>query len=758
MISSEGEHTFLLTTRTSTYAIDVVAGAVPALRGWGAAYTAAATPAPGEVPYGTYAGVSQGRLRLEGLAQEYAIHGTGDFRRPALRAVDADGFPVAGLSYRTHRISAGKPPLAGLPSLRLEPPGAADTLEIELADAASGLEVVLSYTIIEDYDAVARHVRIRNGGDRPVELERVMSASVDLAGINMGGRRVPPPRAAQTRPGGSRASATRYDVITLTGDWASERNVTRTPLGVGVFAAESTRGTSSHVANPFIALAELGATEHAGHVYAASLVYSGNFLAEIDASLGAAEPRLNIGINPQGFRWHLEPAAEFSTPEAVLVYSAEGLNGMSRRFHALWQDCLVPRHWAQRERPVLLNSWEAQYFDVSEHDFLELADSAAELGVELVVLDDGWFGSREDDTSSLGDWRENTAKLPNGLEGLSRAVHERGLGFGLWVEPEMVSPRSRLYEEHPDWCLEVPGGGRGADGPLGRTQLVLDLAQDAVQTWMIETFSDLFARAGLDYVKWDMNRYLAPSVSAALSPQRRGESAHRYVLGLYRVIGELTRRFPDILFESCAGGGGRFDPGMLAFMPQTWTSDNTDAVSRLYIQYGTSFVYPPVTMGAHVSAVPNHQVGRATPLSPRRAVAMSASFGFELDVRRRDGAERAEVARQIAFYKRYRRLLQFGRFTRLESPFEGNRASWMFTDHDLGEALVVVVRLEAGVGPEEAVRLRGLDPAGVYDVVAEEQPGTGDAGHTGAELESVGLPVRFPAGDYAAVVSCLRRR
>lgn len=773
MIERCGDTTFHLSTDASSYVIELAAGLVPTLRHWGprravgaseagTALEGPALEAPAregpEPAYAVRAGADQRRLHLEGLSQEYGLAGAGDFRRPALFAVCEDGFPVTALSYRSHRIREGAAVLEDLPAVR-EPGsgGTAQTLEIELVDAASGLEVVLCYTVLESFDVVARHVRIRNEGARRVSLERVMSASVDVPAPGRGGAVAGP------------------DVITLTGAWGRERHLTRTALPIGVFATESTRGTSSHVANPFVALVDPHTDEGRGTVRAGALLYSGNFIAEVDATLGPAAPRLNLGINPQGFRWLLEPGEVFTSPQAVLLFCEDGLGGMSRRFHRLVRESILPSAWAQRERPVLLNTWEAQYFGVSQPAVLEMADAAAAAGVELLVLDDGWFAGRDDDTTSLGDWWENPRKLPDGLAGLSRAVHERGLGFGLWIEPEMVSPRSELYRAHPEWCLRIPARGLGEEAPLGRNQLVLDLAQAEVQEWMIETFAGLFARAGVDYLKWDMNRSLAPAVSAALSGARRGESAHRYVLGLYRVIGELTARFPQILFEGCAGGGGRFDLGMLCYMPQIWTSDNTDAVSRIFIQHGTSMVYPPVTMGAHVSAVPNHQVGRRTPLFTRGAVAMSANYGLELDLRALDGAERAEVAKQIAFYKRHRRLLQQGRFTRLESPAEGTRVVWMFTDAadpagapaaapPVSEALIVAVRLEARLltdgGEPERIRIRGLDAAAAYAVEDPATPG-GAADHTGrhsgAELAAHGLPVRFPAGDWQAVVRYLRR-
>ena len=732
MIERSDEHTFHLTTDFSSYLLQLAAGAVPVLRHWGPRLgSGGAGPAPGTSPpaYAVAAGAEQAWLHLESLSQEYGLAGAGDFRRPAMLAVSEDGFPVTGLAYRGHRIYDGAAVLDGLPAAREPEVGGAQTLELDLVDAVTGLSVVLGYTVLERFDAVARHVQVRNEGAHRVSLERLASASLDLP------------------------ARERRELLTLTGGWGRERHITRTPLSPGVFATESTRGTSSHVANPFMALVDPATDESAGEVFAAALIYSGNFLAEVDASLGVATPRLNIGINPQGFRWVLDPGETLTSPQAVLVFTAEGLDGMSRRFHDLVRESILPPAWSRRERPVLLNTWEAQYFDVSHDTVLELADAGTEVGVELLVLDDGWFAARNDDTTSLGDWRENPEKLPGGLSELSRRLHERDLGFGLWVEPEMISTRSELYRAHPEWCLEIPARGRGENAPLGRNQLVLDLGRSEVQQWIIDTFAALFARAGADYVKWDMNRSLAPAVSTALDGARRGESAHRYVLGLYRVVAELTARFPDILFEGCAGGGGRFDLGMLSYMPQTWTSDNTDALSRIYIQYGTSLVYPPVTMAAHVSAVPNHQTGRSTALLTRAAVAMSANFGLELDPRSLSRPEREALSSYIAFYKRHRMLIQQGRMHRLESPFTGNRAAWLLVDSGAEEALVFVFRLgvlEPGA-EEEPVCLRGLAPDALYEDT------TSGRRERGAVLSTTGLVVQLPGGEDAAAVRHLVR-
>jgi alpha-galactosidase len=469
-------------------------------------------------------------------------------------------------------------------------------------------------------------------------------------------------------------------------------------------------------------------------------VYSGNFLAQVEVDQFRTA-RVSMGINPFDFTWLLESGESFQTPEVVMVYSDQGLNGMSQTYHELYRTRLARGSFRDRERPILINNWEATYFDFNEEKIMNIARTAAELGIELFVLDDGWFGERDDDRRSLGDWTVNRRKLPNGLDGLAKQVNELGLQFGLWIEPEMVSPNSELYRKHPDWCLHVPNRPRSE----GRNQLVLDYSRQDVCDYMIETISNVLASAPITYVKWDMNRHMTEVGSAALPPERQRETAHRYMLGLYRVMEEITSRFPHILFESCSGGGGRFDPGILYYMPQTWTSDNTDAVSRLKIQYGTSLVYPISVMGAHVSAVPNHQVGRMTSLTMRGHVSMSGNFGYELDITKLTETEKQIIKEQVAFYKDVRRLVQFGTFYRLLSPFEGNEAAWMFVSEDQSEALVAYFRVLAEANaPLSYLRLKGLDPNQDYEI-----EGLGVYG--GDELMYAGVALPYRLGDFILI-------
>jgi len=504
----------------------------------------------------------------------------------------------------------------------------------------------------------------------------------------------------------------------------------------------SQRGASGAEHNPFLLLRRPSTTESDGEAIGVSLVYSGNFLAEAEGdAFGGA--RIRIGIDPETFSWALEPGAEFNAPEAVLVHAAHGIGELSDTYHRLYREGLARGAWRDRPRPVLINSWEGVHFGFDEARLLDMAAASRDLGIELFVLDDGWFGKRDDDTTSLGDWFVDRAKLPNGIEGVARRVEALGMRFGLWIEPEMVSPRSRLFEAHPEWAIGVPGRPRTE----GRQQLVLDMARPEVVDHLFEQLSAVLASAPVSYVKWDMNRNITEPYSATLPPDRQGEFFHRYILGVYDLYARLTATFPEILFESCASGGGRFDPGLLAFAPQAWTSDDTDAIERLRIQWGTSLVYPLSSMGAHVSAVPNHQVARLTPLTTRAAVAFFGVFGYELDATHLDEDERRQVADQVAFYRAQRDVLQFGRFVRLVSPFEGdgNATAWLAVTDDRRRAVVGFYRtLNRPFPGPYRLRLRGLDPAATYRVstwpVAEAGDDGADLGVRGGdELMAAGL-------------------
>jgi alpha-galactosidase len=497
----------------------------------------------------------------------------------------------------------------------------------------------------------------------------------------------------------------------LPGAWSRERHVERSPLGHYRHVVESRRGASSHQENPFLALLAPDTDETHGQVYAMSLIYSGSFqaFAEVDQF---DVTRMAIGLNPFDFSWELAPGEAFQTPEAVLLYTDEGLGQMSRSFHALFRKHLLREPWCDTERPILVNNWEATYFNFDEEKLCHLIDTASDFGMELMVLDDGWFGHRNGDDSSLGDWVEDRAKLPHGLACIADHAKERGIQFGLWFEPEMVSRDSRLYREHSDWVLSAPGR------PLteGRGQYVLDLTRPCVQDYVIEAVASVLKRVSISYVKWDMNRHMTEVYTASLPARRQKETAHRYMLGLYRVLESLHEMFPEVLFESCSGGGGRFDPGMLYYMPQTWASDDSDAVERLAIQYGTSLVYPPQAMGAHVSAVPNHQTGRCEPMATRVLVAMAGTFGYELDITTFSEEERQEVREHIALFKELRSLLFSGELYRLLVPeHHGDAVSWMMVSKDKTHAFLSYVQLLATPNPPHRfLHLQGLDPHRQY--------------------------------------------
>lgn len=658
--------------------------------------------------------------RTNALPWELPTRGSGWYGEPAVAATNAKGDDMVQLTYVSHAIYMGKNRLPGLPATFARREGDAETLEIELMDRLTGLRVTAVYGVFKRTGAITRSLRLKNESGEDMQINGVLSASAPVHGSG-------------------------YDVIHLKGAWARERHVMRQTQGEGEYRIFSQRGASGHEANPFLALCEKSATEFSGEVWAVSLVYSGSFEA-LSYVNNTENSRLSIGLNPDVFTWKLEPGETFVSPEAAMVYSPDGLNGMSHAFHRLYSENLMRSKWFERDRPILINNWEATYFNFNEEKILQIARRAKELGVEMLVLDDGWFGKRNTDNCSLGDWVVNPEKLPGGLNGLSDRLHDLGLKFGLWFEPEMISPDSDLYRAHPDWCLHVDGRARVEM----RNQLILDLSRKEVQDYIIESVSAVLESARIEYVKWDMNRNMTEPFSGAQTPARQKETQHRYMLGLYRVLEEITARFPEILFESCSGGGGRFDPGMLYYMPQTWTSDDSDAAERMFIQYGTSFVYPPCAMGAHVSAVPNHQTGRTTAMQTRGDVALGGNFGFELDLSQLSDADAETVRRLIEREKQVRTLVRTGEFTRLLSPFDHPYAAWQFRARDNSEALICAYRLMTRPAtPHLLLRASGLDESAVY---------MDDDGNTcsGAALTRYGLWLHLP-GDFTSKVIHLRR-
>jgi alpha-galactosidase len=653
---------------------------------------------------------------LDTLPQEYPAYGNTDFRTPAYQIQLENGSTITELLYKKHFIYKGKPRLEGLPATYVEEEDEAETLEIILEDLLIGLRVTLTYTVFENLSVISRSVRFQNQGMERFEILRALSASVDFRDDQ-------------------------FDLMTLYGAHINERSIVRRPVVPGNQLIESRRGASSHQQNPFLALLRKDATENHGEVYGFSLVYSGNFLAQVEVDQFHTS-RASIGLNPFDFTWILEPGDFFQTPEAVLVYSNEGLGEMSQTYHELYRTRLCRGTFRDLLRPILINNWEATYMKFTAEKIVEMAKVGKEVGIELVVLDDGWFGKRDNDKSSLGDWWVNKQKLPNGLIDLANQIRNLGMEFGLWFEPEMVSIDSDLYRAHPDWCIHVPNRSRSE----GRNQLVLDLSRKEVCDYIIEAVSTVLASAPITYVKWDMNRHMTEIGSETLPKERQRETAHRYMLGLYRVLEEITTKFPDILFESCSGGGGRFDPGMLYYMPQTWTSDNTDAISRLKIQYGTSLVYPVISMGSHISTVPNHQVQRVTSLAIRGHVSMSGNFGYELDLTKLAEKEKEEIKGQIDLYKEIRHIIQFGIFHRLLDPFEGNVAAWMFVTENQEEVVVGYFKVLAEPNPPlTCLRLKGLNPNLSYEHIGAGKIYGGD------ELMYVGIAIPLLIGDFKSI-------
>lgn len=556
------------------------------------------------------------------LPQEYPTFGNGDYREPAVVILQENGSRISDFKYKNYEIKIGKEKLEGLPCSYVEEEEEAKTLKIYLEDEITKLQLILSYTIFKNYNIIARSTYIKNNSSNKVSLERILSGSIDFRDSN-------------------------FEIFHLSGTWGRERYLEISGITQSKFVIESKRGTSSANNNPFFGLKRKSTTEFIGEVYGFSLVYSGNFIGQVEKNQ-IDSLRVNMGINPFNFKWILKGGESFQTPEMLITYSEKGLNGMSRNFHSILRERVIRGKWREKVRPILLNNWEATYFNFNEEKILNIAKKAKDLGVELFVLDDGWFGERNNDFSGLGDWWTNLKKIPSGICGLSKKIEEMGLKFGLWFEPEMVNKNSNLYKKHPNWILQVPE----RLNTQSRNQYTLDLGREDVREYLYEKISKILKESKISYIKWDMNRPMTEVWSEVLNYENQGEVAHRYILGLYSLLERITKEFPDILFESCASGGNRFDPGMLYYMPQTWTSDNTDPMDRIKIQYGTSMCYPISTMGAHVSASPNHQTGRITSIETRGNVAFFGSFGYELDFNKITDEEKLKVKEQIEFFKK----------------------------------------------------------------------------------------------------------
>lgn len=614
---------------------------------------------------------------LDILPQEYSCFGTGDYRTAALRVQNPDGSRACDLRVRNYEVLPGKYNLTGLPAVYADGTEA-ETLMVYLEDPATQLEVALQYGVLPELDVITRAARITNRGSGTVVLEKAASLSLDW-------------------------QYDTFDWVTLCGRYGMERGLQRERLCQGMHAVGSLRGTSSHQYNPFSILCSPGTEEEQGSCYGFSFVYSGEFLMEAERDQ-IGQTRFVCGIHPDEFAWPLAPGESFQTPEVILTYSHAGFSALSQTMHKVIREHLCRGPWKNRRRPVLINNWEGTYFDFTGDKLVSMARDAAKIGVELFVMDDGWFGKRDDDNTGLGDWYPNEKKLGCTLAELGKRINQAGLMFGVWFEPESISEDSDLYRAHPEWAVRIPGRLPN----LSRNQLVLDISRKDVQDYILSRFYELLDGAPIGYIKWDMNRSICDKYSSILDASRQGQFSHLYVLGLYRILEELHRRYPDLLIEGCSGGGGRFDAGMLYYNPQIWCSDNTDAVCRLEIQYGTSFGYPVSAVGAHISAVPNHQTGRSTPLETRACVAMAGTFGLELDLAAMSSTDKEEAARMIARFKRYYSLIQYGRYYRLAAPSTGCSV-WAFVDEKDREALVTAVYTEVRVNPPlVCVKVRGL--------------------------------------------------
>ncbi len=664
---------------------------------------------------------------LDCFPTEYSGHGVGDYRESSIRVKTAAGHSAVQPYYVSHNIYKGKRKLEGLPAT-FGSETEAETLELVCQDPALHLQIVLEYSVFADTDAIARSVKVTNLDDKDLYLNKVMSGCLDMDNRD-------------------------FDLITLHGSWARERHMQRLPLGHGKHSVSSLRGESGHQEHPFMALLEHTATQTRGDVYGFHFVYSGNFQAMAEVNQ-FNQVRVQMGICPEDFCWKLGKDESFQAPEMIMTYSAEGIGGMSRSLHDLYRKHLIRSPYKNKKRPILINNWEATYFDFNEEKLLDIAKEASQMGIEMLVMDDGWFGNRCDDNRALGDWEVNEDKLKGGLKKLVDRVNALGMEFGIWFEPEMISPESKLYEAHPDWAIAIPGRTPG----LARNQFVLDISRKEVRDCIVEKICKVLHSANIRYVKWDMNRPLSDIGGVNLPADRQGELYHRFVLGMYEMQERMLAEFPDLLLENCSGGGARFDPGMLYYSPQIWCSDDTDAIERLAIQESTSMIYPLSSMGAHVSVCPNHTVGRNTPFETRGYVALAGTFGYELDVTKLSKEDKAMVPRQVAMYHQFNDLVREGDYYRIASYQENHLYDcFQVVSKDKTESLVFFVQVLGEPNMHSRnIRLQGLCPEAEYvlsDVTVE--PGkellqTTEKVIKGDTLMNAGMQVQRMWGDFGA--------
>ena len=657
---------------------------------------------------------------LDTFPMEYTGNGLGDYREGTLSVRTVGGHTAVSLFYVSHCIYDGKKALEGLPAT-FGGKEECKTLEITCEDPILKLQVMLSYSVFADTDAIARSVKIVNNGSEPIYLTKVLSACLDMDNDN-------------------------FEMITLHGSWARERAIQTVPIRKGKQGVGSVRGESSHQEHPFMAWKGRQTTEESGDVWAMNFVYSGNFLAQIEGNQFGSI-RAMMGIHPEDFCWKLEPGESFQAPEVICMYSAQGLGGMSRNFHDLYRNHLIRGIYKDKKRPILINNWEATYFDFDTEKLLAIARQASALGIEMLVMDDGWFGHRNDDNSSLGDWFVNESKLKGGLKYLVDEVNKLGMKFGIWMEPEMISPDSDLYREHPDWAIQIPG----RVGSLARNQYVLDLTRKEVRDCIYDRIAAVLRSANIEYVKWDMNRQLSDLGSFNLPADRQGELFHRQVLAVYEIQERLVTDFPDLLLENCSGGGARFDPGMLYYSPQIWCSDDTDAIERLSIQAGTALVYPLSAMGAHVSDCPNHTVGRTTPFETRGFVALAGTFGYELDVTKIPEADREMIPDQVAMYHKYNDLVRQGDYYRIAHYAENHFYDcYAVVAKDRSEALVTYIQVLGRPNfHSRRICIPGLDPEKTYVIEnAADWPEIGQTEYRGDTLHYAGINIPPISGDF----------
>ena len=650
---------------------------------------------------------------LDSFPMEYPAHGLGDYRESCINIRTEKGNVGLALSYVSHKITEGKDGLEGLPA-SFGKAGECETLEILCEDKVTGLQVILQYGIFDEADVITRSVKVVNTGKEDLYLTKVYSACLDMDNKD-------------------------FEAISLHGSWARERQIQTVPVSHGKYSVESIRGESSHQDHPFLALKTKNADQENGEVYAMHFVYSGNFKAQVQSDQ-FDQVRMTMGIHPEDFTWKLKEGESFQAPETVLVYSAQGLGQMTRIFHDFYRNHLIRSEYKNQKRPILINNWEATYFDFDTDKLIAIAKQASALGIEMLVMDDGWFGNRCDDNRALGDWFVNEEKLKGGLKYLVDEVNKLGMKFGIWFEPEMISPDSDLYRAHPDYAIAIPG----REPSLCRNQYVLDLTRKEVRDYAYECVAKILRSADIEYVKWDMNRQLSDIGSLELPADQMGELYHRYVLAVYEMQERMMTEFPHLLLENCSGGGARFDPGMLYYSPQIWCSDDTDAIERLKIQEGTALIYPLSTMGAHVSDCPNHTVGRVTPFETRGYVALAGTFGYELDVTKIPESDREQIPAQVAMYHKYNDLVREGDYYRIASYAENHYFDcYGVVSKDKKEALYTYVQvLNRPNYHSRRIYLKGLAAEKYYAIEGEEGTWSGE------QLMNAGLLVQNPFGDF----------